>query len=204
MSKVCTSIGTKFERTIQDLFPDLRSTVREQNTPDFFHPTLNFWIEAKVGYIGWGARIKDYQIESFREINEPLVYAIGFHDFFQANQRLTQTTELERQDYLDKNMEVLQICFISQELINLLWKKERRISEKEKTPYCMIKSSTLNNIFERREFKRFEETVNPEDYYGFSYSDYDFFVSQINGTLYRSIIKKTDTCLTDFIKEQIS
>lgn len=203
MSKVTTSIGIKFERTLIDLFPELDETTREDNVPDFFHPRHEFWLEAKTGYVEWGVRIKDYQVKSFRKLQEPLVYAIGFHNFEHSTQRLTHKTERWRQNYLDRYMDITQICFVSKELLDLIWRKEKRKSKKSSLSYCMIKPSVINNVFLNRNFKRFGELFDPEDFYGFSYSDYELSTHEKHERVYRAILrKKHDQPFMDFMTEQ--
>jgi hypothetical protein len=209
MSKVTRSIGIKFERFLQSNFNELLYTGRDNNVPDFHHPSLDFWIEAKAGNQAWGTRIKEYQIDSFKKVTQPVIYALGFHNFDYAYERLNQTTERGRQNYLDKNLGIVDVCFINENMMELLWDKEKRLNKKETITYCMIKNSTLNNLFTRRKFKRFGIESQPEKYYGFSYQDYSFLASppndngQYNGNSnkWRAILDmNTDYNFADYLK----
>jgi len=202
MSKVSDSIGLKFERFLDGRFPDLSDTGNSLLVPDFYHPIHGFWLEAKVGNILWGSRIKEYQIDAFSKIKAPVVYALGVHEFHDAYKRLRQKTERGRQAYLDRHMDIPQVCFITNGFMKLLWKKEKRVSVKRGLTYCMIKNSTLNNVFLNREFKRHNQTALPESYYGFSYDDYDFFETIDDGMHWRGILDpKKDRGFAEFLRE---
>ena len=188
MSKVSNSIGLKFERFLGGRFPDLIDMGNGLLVPDFHCPDYGFWLEAKVGNILWGSRIKEYQIAVFDQIRTPVMYALGFHTFHHAHKRLTQKTERGRQAHLDRYMVIPQICFITSDFMRLLWEKEQRVSKKKELTYCMMKNSTLNNVFLNRKFKRYNQQVWPESYYNFSYADYNLVETrEENGRYWRGI-----------------
>lgn len=171
MSDVTTSIGLKFERFTKDLFPELRLSGEELNVPDFYHPSRNFWVEAKVGNILWGVRIKRYQIEAFRDFKSPVIYAVGLHNLDNAYERLVQKTERGRQRCLDNNMGIREVHFITREVMERLWEKEKRMNKKGTIEYCMIKRSTLMNVYLEREFKRDGRVCSVRDFYGLQMHD---------------------------------
>ena len=209
MSKVTNSIGDWFEDFISYRYSDLWYTGHDNLVPDFFHADYfgddnwrdNFWIEAKVGNVQWGCRIKDYQIDAFDKPGKSIVYALGMHDFDNANARLTQVTKRGRKLYLERHANVLQLNFITDPFMNRLYSKESRMNARETIEYCMIKPSVLNNVFENREFtreaKKNEEgrivtpgrKVMPESFYRFNYGDYSWFEgTREDGLFVRAIL----------------
>ena len=212
MSKVNDSIGKYFENFISEKYSELEYKGDDLLCPDFCYPKygkIKFFIEAKVGNIKWGPRIKDYQIDVFEKLEEPVIYILGMHDFNNANERLVQKTEKGRMNYLKRNMKFLQICFVTNSFMNLLYEKEKRISKKEKLEYCMIKDSVLNNVFMNREFRRSKSSefgeikISPEEYYGFSYDDYQFIENKNNLFHLRGIFDPNkDKSFIDFIKRK--
>jgi hypothetical protein len=184
------SIGHRFENFLLERFPELVFTGTDSSVPDFHHPNLDFWIEAKVGNKRWGPRPHEKQSEDFREFDS-VVYALGYHNLDSALKRVTQKTEKRRQTYLEKHMEIVQVCFMTDSMLRLLLEKETKESEKSRKGhltrnnfYCQVKNGILNNLFERREFERDGRKVEPESYYGFSYSDYKWVTHYDNAGLY--------------------
>jgi hypothetical protein len=194
MSKVTDSIGLKYERHLEDSLSDLICTSSNLSVPDFYNSNLNFWIEAKVGNVLWGPRIKEYQVKGFRDLEAPVFYALGFHNFHDAGKRLIQKTERGRQSFLDKNMKILETYFISDELIEKIWDNEGRISANTGYSYCMVKKGILNNIFQNRKFKRSGVIISsPELFYG--YNKEDFLVEQFDtGGVF---LRKKDEAVVD-------
>ena len=196
------SIGNKFERYLGDRFPDLRSTSDDSRVPDFWNPYHEFWIEAKAGNIEWGTRMKGYQINENRGFDDSTIYALGFHNLDDANKRVTQKTERGRQAYLDRHLRFQQVNFITQSLMERLWKKETRTSKKKSEKYCMMKESTLNNVFQNRWFSRFGVVISPEQYYGFSYQEYVAFVDPHLKPFWRAILDpEKDKGFIDFMRK---
>jgi len=208
MSKVTDGIGDWFEEFVHESYPGLTYTGDDNNVPDFCHirgidskSVDDFWLEAKVGNVQWGCRIKGYQIDSFDKPEKSIVYVLGMHNFDDANKRLVQLTRGGRRRYLERNAEVLQMNFITNPFMNLLYHNEKRLNAKETMRYCMIKPSVINNIFLDREFTRGAKKnedgeivtpgkiVTPESFYGFSYGDYRFFEGdQEDGLKVRAIL----------------
>lgn len=185
MSKITGSIGLKFERVVQEIFPDLRAPAKNKMRgvnlfPDFYHPQYGFWIETKTGNIKWGTRIKRGQIESYAEFAS-IIYAMGFHNFDRAYKRLTHKTENGRQNFLDEHMQIQEIHFITQEVMEKLWEKEKRFNKKGTTEYCTLKGSILRNVYENRSFKRNGKKCTVESFYGFNPED--FLIIPSNGNL---------------------
>lgn len=192
MSDVSNSIGYWFEGFLLGRYGDLTYGGEDTLVPDFnygLNEEVKFWIEAKVGNIKWGTRVKAYQMESFSRLNGSVVHALGLHNFDDAHKRLTQKTLDGRLRHLSRHADVLQISFLTHSLMKLLYDGEKRVSKNGGVEYCMIKDSTLNNVFMNRNFRRggkkdpngnivdCGELFLPENYYGFSYSDYRFFES---------------------------
>jgi hypothetical protein len=205
MSKVNDSIGLKFERFIGENFPELISTCNNKDGPDFYHPELNFWIEAKVGNILWGQRIKEEQIAQLYRFKEPVIYALGFHNFDDANKRLIQKTEWGRQRFLDNNLQVLNTYFVTSDLIKKIWKKESRVSKKEGITYCMVKKGIINNIITNRSFKRQEVPIeSAEIFYNYNPNDFTIDVSMVKDNInYGLILKKEDLPIIDYLKGKL-
>jgi len=201
MTKASTSVGYRFQNFLLEKFPELSFTGVSPHVPDFNHSEMDFWLEAKAGNIRWGARPKENQAEDFRELVN-VVYALGFHNLDGVNKKVRQKTERGRQSYLERNMHIVQVCFVSDSMMNLLLEHETRESKKSGERYCMVKNSVLNNLFGRREFTRFGQTAEPESYYGFSYSDYKFFTHYDNAGLYwRAILDpREDKAFIRFMK----
>ena len=201
MSKVTESIGLNFERFLLSNFEGMISTSSNPNAPDMYSPNEQFWIEAKCGNVLWGPRIKDYQINNFKYVGGPIVYALGYHNFDDAIKRLTHKTERGRQKCLDKNLNYLHVCFLSKEVIDSVWSLERKFSKKNSYPYCMVKRSTLNNIFLDRTFKRHGAPISSaEKYYGFSKKDFlfDLFENK-NKINFGFMINRSEKEIFDFL-----
>ena len=197
------SIGLKWERELKRIFPELVSIGEDPVVPDFYHPPTDSWIEAKTGNIRWGVRLKEYQIQGFKKFRRPVVYALGLHNFSDAMNRLFQRREADRQRFLDEHMEILKVCFVTQEMMEKLWEKERRVNQKGTIDYCTIKDGCLNNLFFGREFKRFGQTVYPESYYGFSYGDYLFLTGNQETPKFRGIFDTgKDRRLIDYLNRR--
>ncbi len=229
MSKVTDSIGEWFEGYLARRYRDLVYTGDEHKVPDYLHgnwyedrdPEENFWIEAKVGNIQWGCRIKGYQVDAFHRPDKPsrsIVYALGFHDFDRAHKRLTQKTGWGRRRHLRNNANVVVLTFVTNNFMNLLYGGEVRVSAKDGVVYCMMKNSTVNNVFENRQFRRGGKKDEdgrlirkgsirtPETYYGFDYGDYRWFEGEgEDGLPVRAILHPTlDEKFADYLAERES
>lgn len=188
MGTISQSIGLRWENFFHEQFPELVSTVNNLNVPDFYHPS-GFWVEAKVGNQQWGPRIKEYQIQGFRDFQEPVIYALGFHNFDKAHQRLTQRTEKGRQKCLEYEMSFVERVLVDKEIVEKIWQKESKWNEQQTIQYCMIKGSLLRNILLDRPFKRQGIPVNSSsEFYGFKRED--FFMVQPSVGSYGAILKK--------------
>ena len=120
MEQIFDSIGTRFENFIQEHFPGLENTTKDMRVPDFFHPK-KLGIEAKVGNQLWGPRIKAYQIRRFKRLEDPLIYALGLHDFNRAKERLEHYSSKERQKILKKEMNIKISKSPNQQIINITY-----------------------------------------------------------------------------------
>jgi len=199
MPYVSDSIGTKFERVVQERFSELGRS-QGGNLPDFYHSN-GFYVEAKVGNIEWGPRVKTYQIDDFRGISEPVVYAMGFHNFDYAIRKLSGKPEPERQRTLDREFNVLEVLFISNNLVEKIWKKENRFSKEGPTEYCMFKHSLANALF-KGTFRRFGKKEKPKTYYGFSPKEYYFFKHDYKGITWRAVLhKRKDRKVINFLRK---
>jgi len=191
MSHISSSIGERFENFLNG-FDDLEFTGHDECVPDFYSPHYGFWLEAKAGNIAWGSQIKNYQITEFKKLEEPVIYALGFHNFDDAYKRLTHKTKTQRRKYLERHLDFLRVNFITNSLMELLYSREHRLNAKGTIDYCVIKDRTLNNIFTNRLFKRNNIWVNTESYYHFSYSNYQLFKGAEGEEIpwYQAVIKK--------------
>jgi len=205
MTKVTDSIGLNFERFIENNFSDLIKINNGFNKPDFYNPNLNFWIETKIGNVGWGPRIKDYQMESFDNCDGNVIYALGFHNFDKAHKNLKQKTEAGRQKYLNKNLQILDVYFLDHDLIKKIWDKEWRISENGNTTYCMVKKSMINNILTNRNFKRNGNSVESADkFYGYDLEN--LLIEDLGNkdvTNYGIILNKNNVEFIDYLRDNV-
>jgi hypothetical protein len=206
MSKVTDSIGLKFERWVGEKFPELIQLGNNKDGPDFYHPKLNFWIEAKIGNIGWGPRIKEEQINQLDKFEEPFIYTLGFHNFNDANKRLIQKTEWGRQRFLDQNLQVLNTYFIAGSLIKKIWDKESRVSKKSAETYCMVKRGIINNLTTNRSFNRNGNFIqSAEAFYGYNQDDFAIDVNIDKGNInYGIILDKEDSIIINYLKERLT
>jgi hypothetical protein len=205
MSKVTDSIGLKFERFIKEKFPELISLGDDKNGPDFYHPELKFWIEAKTGNILWGQRIKEEQILQLERFGEPVIYALGFHNFHDANKRLIQKTEKGRQKFLDKNLQILDTYFISSDLIRKIWEKESRVSKKTAETYCMVKKGIVNNLITNRSFERQEKSIKSAEIF-YEYNQENFIINadlNKDNINYGLILNRKNLPIINYFKDKL-
>jgi hypothetical protein len=191
MGVVQSSIGLRWENILQEEYKDSRSTAGDDRVPDFHHPS-GFWIEAKVGNVGWGCRLKQYQLDQIGNLKEPVVYGLGMHNFDKARKRLKQKTEWGRQRNLERNMEIVEAYFVSGEIVKKFFEKEVKVSGRGQLcwqwkvgnkwitnfdpgsmKYCMVKSSALRNIIFDRPFRRMDKRIKSSaEYYNFNRDDF--------------------------------
>lgn len=194
MLHVEESIGAYFENWLQRRFEGLvkvrENPGKEPAVPDFYCSEFGFYVEAKAGNARWGPKLHDYQVVGFKSLDHAVIYALGFHGFDDAHARLRGRSEPTRQRHLERDGNISQVCFISGELIERIWEKERKMNEKGTIPYCQIKPAIINHLFLGREFRRSGQLVMPEEFYGFSYRDYHSFQHATQGLLWRGLIHK--------------
>ncbi len=176
MGFVQDSIGLKWERELELRYPSLERK-SDNNVPDFYHQA-GFWVEAKAGNKLWGGRVKDYQFEQEAILFEPVIYAFGMHDLDDATGLVVQTTEDDRQRFLDRNLNFVEIYLISGVIVHKINEREKRVSKKAGEVYCMVKPSLLRNILLDRNFTRFGQRINSSaKYYGFRRRDYEIGIN---------------------------
>lgn len=184
MSSLSHVIGKEFERVFYDSFPGFINTTADKNVPDFYHPILDFWVETKTGNSRWGPRIHRYQIDRFKRMDKPVVYALGFHNFDNAILRLSGRSEKQQRKILQKDMTLKTIVFVNSDLIASIWNKDSRVSKKEGTKYLTLKLSTVRNLLEDRPFRRFKKRISsPSVYYGFESQDFCMLGPSINSKI---------------------
>lgn len=173
MSFISDAIGDQFEKFVDSRVPGLVKIASGGRVPDFYCRTGGFWLEAKVGNESWGPRLKGYQVENFSEIKEPIVYALGFHNFEDAGKRLSGHSRGRMGQILGKNMGINKVAFVDGDLIRKIWEAERRVNDHGTIEYFMMKQSVFNNIWKRRSFRRFgKEVPSAESYYGFRWDEF--------------------------------
>jgi hypothetical protein len=171
MASIQDLIGSEFERFFSNSFPGFVNTTEDLRVPDFHNPDYNFWVEAKVGNQRWGPRIKKYQIEQFKDLREPVVYAAGFHDYDDAIRRLGCKSEANQKRALRERMHFSMIVFVNSDLMASIWEKDSRVSKERAEEYLMFKSSVVRNIISNRPFKRWGEVISSApEYYHFNQS----------------------------------
>lgn len=163
MPTINDSIGNRFEEIFLSTFPGFERKYDLPVLPDFFGN--GFWIEAKVGNQDFGARLKEYQLVGFDGLNEPVVYAIGFHDFDNAGKRLTHPTEEGRQRFLRRHMNLVSMYFVSSQVINGIWGGESRLNKKGTIVYGLCKPRFLERVIDGGDFRRGGEILNAGTHY---------------------------------------
>jgi hypothetical protein len=164
MPTVNDSIGTRFENIVQNNFTGFIRYNSSGILPDFFGD--GFWLEAKVGNVKFGTRLKEYQIVNFSGLEEPVVYAIGFHDFDNAGKRLVQKTEEGRQRLLEREMNLVGVYFVTSQVINGIWEGESRVSKKGGLVYGLCKRRFLESVINGTSFTREGVQLTAEEHYG--------------------------------------
>jgi hypothetical protein len=193
-------IGSEFERFFSQSFPGFINTTADRNVPDFYNLDGNFWVETKVGNLRWGPRIQQYQIKQFKTLKEPVVYALGFHNFDNARLKLTGKTPRQQRTLLERDMQFESVVFMNNKLVSAIWDKDARTSKKEKETYLTLKLSMIRNIVLNRPFKRFgENIVSSADYYGFIHSDF----SMVEGPCIGKVLhRQEDSRVLRYLEER--
>lgn len=164
-------IGERFEDFFMEHFPgfeDRRINKRnESNVPDFYNPQFGFWVETKVGNLLWGVRLKEYQMQSFGKFQEPVVYCLGLHNFNHAQKKLWEKCTNTRKKILQKEMGILEVYFLTQEVIRAVWNADKRLNDKSTIEYCTMKRHTIQDILLNRKCKRQGIKIeHAREYYG--------------------------------------
>ncbi len=199
-------IGRQFEEFFHYQFPEMVDCTKELNVPDFYHPS-GFWVETKVGYKGWGCRVKKYQIDASEEFSAPVVHALGMHNFYGA-MSLPQQTEWGKRRYLEQKMDFTSISIVSGGLMKGIWNKEARLNGRCSIRYCMVKPSLLRNIFLDRSFSRNDVRIESSgEFYGFDRQDYSFMGEITEGKSPLSyclmLHKEKDAVISDYFEERL-
>lgn len=172
---VTLSIGNRFERIVQELLPELERVNRGRKIPDFHHPQLGFYAEAKAGYRRWGPKLHLYQRNSFPNLPEPVIYIAGFHALPDSTNKVTQRTERTRQNYLERCMTIPWVYFIDGEVVRNIWDREWKFPKNGKREeYCMLKMHIIRSILRQgTPFKRHDKVIpSAEQFYGFDGDGY--------------------------------
>jgi len=164
-----TNIGNRFEDILRQDFPDFEP-LSTPNIPDFFSKQGRFFIEAKVGYEEYGARLKQSQILTHRQLTKefpdsPVVHVVGFHNFHGASVKLPSKTERGQKRVLKNQMSILQAYFISRQIIEQIWEKENFVAKETNGRYCMVKQRFLRNIIDNSSFRRRGIEQIADEYY---------------------------------------
>lgn len=127
MSLISDAVGLIYEDRLQTLFPELRRTSKP-NHPDFTART--FYLEAKAGYRDYGVRFKRYQVEQFQQLDQPTIYALGFHAFPGLMQFKSRKNRSRLVQIMITLLTFPEEYFISNQIVQALWQQERRTSSK--------------------------------------------------------------------------
>lgn len=170
------AIGQRFEEFFLERLPGFEDhTADNERRPDFYNPQYGFWVETKVGNIGWGVRLKQYQQANFPDIEEEVVYFCGLHDFNQAIARLSGKTKSQRRAILKRDMHIVETYFVDRRIVEKVWEKENRLNEKGTIVYCMMKAHIFRDLILNRSFRRFGQRVaNADRYYGLDRTQFSF------------------------------
>ena len=171
-STLSDAIGYVFEYALESTYPFLRTIPRGSNLPDF--RADGFYLEAKVGYREYGARIKPEQIEKFRSADMPVFYMFGFHDVCGLKKMRKSLAARMIAD-----MQFGERYLVDNLLIESFFEKEHRISKKDKVDYCIIKPVHFRQIKNNERISRAGSEMLAHDFYDINKGNYNF--SKING-----------------------
>lgn len=165
--QVSDALGERYQEILEEDFPDF---VRIRNpgpsiNPDFHSPVG--YIEAKCGNQAWGAQLKGFQVQGFKWLRDrPLVYAVGFHNFNHAGERIGGKPDDHKMHVLRREMGIPFTYFVTQKVIDAIWDKEHKIAKNEGRIYCVLKRGILESIIRNREIRRGGEKLMTHRFYG--------------------------------------
>lgn len=165
------AIGEQFEEILQRQFPNFQKTPEtEGELPDFSGP---LHIEAKTGFILYGAQIKEKQIRNFRSPDgKPIIYAIGFHNLANSRALTNGMDAQETRDFIRENMGIDCAYLVSNRIMNSLWRREHKIPKSgSERKYYSIKPRHLEAIIQNKKIKRSGKLHTVSRYYGIKRPD---------------------------------
>lgn len=158
-------IGDWFEGIIAREFPDLRKTKPARDSlPDFENEI--FRAEAKVGYVEYGAQIKERQVREFRRSSLPVIYFVGFHNLSGLRNLTAGMSEENTDKYLLANAGLHSVYIINGKVIEKMWAAEHHTAQHDSARrYFSIKPRHFDAVINSRDFKRDGIVYNPYDCY---------------------------------------
>lgn len=166
MPSVSDAIGTFFEEKLLASLPCLQDYRDCDRAPDFKWETL--WIEAKAAFRAsdYGCIPKEYQFPQ-HAIFTPFVYAFGYHDYADAETHLKELkTRRGMVRRLHRDASIERICFISAEVVEQIWVRDLKTSEKDKIKYTRISASLIHRIIDDKTLTRKGVTYAARAYFG--------------------------------------
>ena len=198
-------IGDRFERILATQFPELRKNTERSNLPDFSNGT--FHIETKAGFIDYGAQIKEYQVAGFSNLSLPVIYAIGFHNLRGTKTLCQGMSPALIDEYLEQNMGVDLAYLVSNSIIQKMWNKNKKISEKNSDwEYFSLKPRHLDAIILNKQFERAGRIWMPSKYYRIKRADLTLIPApKLYGTTktlqFGAILEQRDLAVLDFLRK---
>ncbi len=158
-------VGDWFEDVLQAQFPDLRKIPDKNGTrPDFEGDAFD--AEGKVGFWDYGVQLKEAQVNSFRPIDKPLIYIVGYHTAAGLRNATVGMAEEEIDDFLRKNAGLHSTYVISNRIIGKIWRRENHTAANHpEWRYFSLRPRHLDAIINNRTFERGGVRYTPSRWY---------------------------------------
>jgi hypothetical protein len=205
VSSLPTLIGQAFERRIQQDFPEFEDTTNEREASSLDFRCNGILFEAKVGNNEWGPRPKKDQIEAQALLRTPVLYILGYHDFYHASERTRGMNEEEIAKLLDRQMHILEAYFVSLRVMQAIWAADFAISPTTGDEYLLVDRQTPHHIVHDEPFKRAGDLVTVRGFYGLNTSGLLRVAPHQNGHQipYGCIVGKRQRQVVEFVNEAL-
>ncbi len=172
MPGISDIIGERFEEMLQEHFPDFERTSENPFQPDFL-VNGKFLVEAKTGFFEYGVQPKVYQVEAFQNHQLPVIYALGYHNFERVLKRLSHLTHRKRVNLLRKEMGIVSLYFISDNILRNIWHREEKVPESNPNwHYCDLRARFLEGIVNNAKIRRSGIEYRAREWFGVKARDF--------------------------------